>query len=1030
MAQRLTLKKLAKKYGIDIKGLTYSQLIQDIVVDNSLRATKKMHQLSDRRMRNAFKESVDMGIINLPEYAIPAITARKAAQQGRMITDTMRNVITRGLRQAVIEHPNDTKAAIDQMQQHIKDTFGTYTTAHAKTIAVTEVRSSVDMTKYLYAQELAARNQGKLHIVKQWVHHDDLVKDPRDNHKAIDGEKVAFESPFSIGLMYPHDPTAPASEVINCQCGYKLLVEEMAVNEVFKDILRIKMGKVSKGAAINPSTGKPYQIGDIKTRPDGTKWVKTGTYSWALADKQDGGQKPQEQKQEEGGQSADDATEIAKKYGNKGLYRLTKGGLLALLEKNGVDNPKSLSWKDKVAKYQEIVSKLEEEKETTIKPKSEGKQEFTKADFHILKNKNFTHPTENVMCLGTKIEFNEDGTISDKSYDELMAKIEPRRGGHWGSAETENEIAPSVALVNASDWKPVDKMENGQLQEYTQHLGEWSYVHRLRDGLALRKYAQEHLKHPDMSRENVPNFFRGMSISRDQFNQLISGEADTIELTGCTAITAYEEIADQYGSSKWTASFGAGRQSVKLVIERDDYLDNSIGMFHPCGGDRLDKNPNKAFEMLTGASSFYVKSIGNKKGTKEDFGKKFEKVGNIDWDYAERLADGKIASHLGSYYADQHHKAQAEAKLRMRKYIEDTKEWTQRFIQDHAQEFFDKYPRNKRRVADDLKDQALAEFANTEMGKKYKELRGSPRSNKLPHLGDFYGRDKKDEEIDEGLSESKDYYDMLVFKNPSDLITEYERTGEWANDIGTYKSLNTNVLDIKPPSMKDYFSKKNIDEMKKKQQKAQEKINKQIDILEKVLPAKVKDVLTDFFKSYDIPQNVKDEYIRAYTDNTDRDNWKARSDATDEVEKYLDNDGANKLYQLKPPSGNIASLYTMGDWEDSPYYVEGIDDIMNKTGGVGKLKEKERTIKNTLNDWDKVPYAEIEKLSSDDEMKKALEDGSSEIYKNMPLVLMRDYYKKLDDYYRKIPTVEVHVVAGRGKKSIKTDDIAEGGQNE
>jgi hypothetical protein len=40
----------------------------------------------------------------------------------------------------------------------------------------------------------------------------------RASHAAIDGETQPYDEPFSIGLMYPGDPTGPPEEVINCDC--------------------------------------------------------------------------------------------------------------------------------------------------------------------------------------------------------------------------------------------------------------------------------------------------------------------------------------------------------------------------------------------------------------------------------------------------------------------------------------------------------------------------------------------------------------------------------------------------------------------------------------------------------------------------------------------------------------------------------------------------------------------------------------------------------------------------------------------
>ena len=322
---RLTLKKLAKKYGVDIEGATYAKVVQEIINENVARASKKMGNLSNRRMKQAFEDSIKNGIVSLPDYAIPNITVRKGAEDGKMITDTLRDILTRGLRKAITDNPNDTEQAIAQMQSHIKDTFATYTTSHAKMIAVTEVRSSVDLSKAEYVRELISRNPNRLRVTKKWVHHDHLVKIPRPTHKAIDGEKVFFNQPFSIGLMYPHDPNAPASEVIGCQCGYQIEVEEMATNEILKELkenLKIyknlqeeKIMKASK-ASINPATGKPYQIGEEKRMPDGTIKVKTSTFGWSIKGSKDANeaQKNTNKKKQESSNLKNKQIEIPKNW--------------------------------------------------------------------------------------------------------------------------------------------------------------------------------------------------------------------------------------------------------------------------------------------------------------------------------------------------------------------------------------------------------------------------------------------------------------------------------------------------------------------------------------------------------------------------------------------------------------------------------------------------------------------------------------------------------------------------------------------
>lgn len=729
---RQTLKKLAKKYGLNIEGATYTKVIQEIISENVARASKKMGDLSNRRMKQAFADSIKNGIIDLPNYAITNLTVRKSADDGKMITDTLRDNLTRGLRKAITDNPNDTEKAIEQMQSHVRDTFNNYTTSHAKMIAVTEVRSSVDLSKAEYVRELIVRNPNKLKVTKKWIHHDHLVKVPRPTHKAIDGEKVLFDQPFSIGLMYPHDPNAPASEVIGCQCGYQVEVEELATNEIYKELKaninrfgEIRVYKAS--ASINPATGKPYQIGETKVRPDGSKWVKTGTYSWAKAGTKDAEEAEQKvdpdndnkkERVEIEGQSSKDAEDILNVYGEKGLYQLTRAGLYNLLLTHGVEDPKSMKWAEKVDKVKEIAKEIQE-KGVTIKTR--GREEFTSEDYHILHN---TDLVGNVSTLegqnihtrngDVKLEFTKDGKLSDKTYDELMQKVDPIQGGHWGSAETTNSTALAVALVNAPDWKPINKMQNGMLTKYDQQLSDYNYMSSLIRGIGLRKHAQEALKNPDMSRKNVPNFFRGMTVDASQYEQILAGEVDTIELTGCTAVSSFEAVADQYASSSWTKSFGAGRRSIKLVIERDDYMDNSIGMFHHNTRGYGHGNKNLGFELLTGSPSFYIKSVQQGKGfdvnkSADSFKNKiayhksakqaYNHIKDVDLvdmynnspihKYVIDLGNGSVIS---SYkYANVKHSI---AKIKARAEVQDLNDriadWGRQYYKDHIQDFFSK----------------------------------------------------------------------------------------------------------------------------------------------------------------------------------------------------------------------------------------------------------------------------------------------------------------------------------------------------
>ena len=857
---RLTLKKLASKYGIDIKGSSYRQVIEEIIKDNINRASKKMSEISNRRIKKAFEESIDNGIINLPEYAIPLVTVRKASQNGKMITDTLRDALTRGLREAISDNLTNTEEAINQMAKSVSDIMKQYQNVHSRVIAVTEVRSALDLSKYEYARLLLEKNPGRVLVTKKWVHNDHLVKTPRLTHKAIDGELVPFNQRFSIGLMYPHDPDAKAEEVIGCQCGYEISIEEMAMNQIIKELKEgLHVYRVYKAGAVNPATGKPYQIGETKVRPDGTEWVKTGTFSWAKkgtadavqAQKKDSNKddivdsKDKKVWQDIEGQTAKQAEDIALSYGEKGIYQLTKGGLLNFLHAHGVEDPTSMKWQEKVDKFKEIVAGL---KKPEKKIKTLGKEELTEKDLKIINNKDFIitpdkiRGNKNPKGKGDKIlvetrhghvnvELDENG-ITNESYDELMQKIDPIQGGHWGSANTDNATAISVALVNAPEWKPIDKLDdNGNLIEFKQDLSEYEYKKYLVKGLGLRKYAQEKLKHPAMSRENIPNFYRGMTVSTDQYVQLLGREVDTIELTGCTAISSFEEVADQYSSSNWTKGFGSDRKAIKLVIERDDYMDNSIGMFHPNIGRYNNGNENVAFELLSGAPSFYIKSVGKmgdwdaskyanefikSSGRDVDKDKRYyELVKDVDLDkirnpneyYEYQIEDpngGEIIK-AHDYGSAVNQIARARAKAEIADLNADLNVWTKQYYEDHIEDFFKKVKNKKigHRNNDSLNlewyRQVEEAFNKTPLKAKVDAIREAP--TKSPYWTDYKILDSNINIMNPSDEEKETLYQIY---NTDEVINDFKK-----------RALQNPVKNLSPWNLvKEYTKWKDFQESK------------------------------------------------------------------------------------------------------------------------------------------------------------------------------------------------------------------------
>lgn len=1043
---RLTLKKLAKKYGVDIKGATYTKVVQEIINENVARTSKKMGNLSNRRMKQAFADSIRDGIIDLPAYAISNLTVRKGAEDGKMITDTLRDVLTRGLRKAITDNPNDTEKAIAQMQSHVKDTFTTYTTSHAKMIAVTEVRSSVDLSKAEYVRELVARNPNKLRVTKKWIHHDHLVKVPRLTHKAIDGEKVLFNQPFSIGLMYPHDPNAPASEVIGCQCGYQVEVEEMATNEIYKELKaninrfgEIRVYKAS--ASINPATGKPYQIGETKVRPDGSKWVKTGTFSWAKAGTKDAEEAKKKtdtdgkaEKKEIEGQSSKDAEDILGVYGEKGLYQLTKAGMYNLLLAHGVDDPKSLKWAEKVEKVKEIAREIQEhDGVTTIK--TQGKEEFTEEDYHILHNNDLVGNVSSLdnTTLHTRngdvtLKFTKDGGLSDETYDELMQKVDPIEGGHWGSADTQHDTAMAVALVNAPDWKPIDHMQNGMLTKYDQQLSDTMYEHCLVKGIGLRKYAQEKLKHPDMSREKIPNFYRGMTVDASQYEQILAGEVDTIELTGCTAITSFEAVAEQYASSQWTKGFGENRRSIKLVIERDDYMDNSIGMFHHNTKGYAHGNHNIAFELLTGSPSFYIKSV--QKGGDFDLDKsansyingairydrnakdRYNKVKDIDlakiydpnagyFKYVIEDDSGNEIMRAPNYFFAVNNIVELKAQSEVQDLNNKIEAWEKQFYKDNIQDFFSKIKngridhKNNDKVRKEWEKKVEEAWEKSDLYKQYSDIKDVAPEYYPFDQSSFSVLKMPDEaerkKIDQLYSDSKlfNYFKGHSLLNPvGDIGSTWgmtEQFDRWREAQNSKKGTLTMkmFLDKRKPLEKSY--KTQVDKTEKEYQDF-DNFYKWRDQVLRELPQARERIASEIQQKYGLTDAEMDKVIDRRLDGSIRsfNSWGAHTlsklslGKQQELKDYLD-----KVYNSEPRFTRYGIIYSSGDRFDSadnpyvsnelkksPYFTKSEEYPTDRYEQLVNMREKYKNAKReseliTKYDIYNTPNTIITKMHSD-----------------------------------------------------------------
>ena len=117
--------------------------------------------------------------------------------------DVMRE-ISRGIAQSL---------SYQEMARNLKTTTNV---DFNKCLRITKTEGHRIQCESAFNVQVRAKAKGA-NIMKQWD--STLDSRTRPSHQKVDGEIVDVEEKFSNGLMYPGDPNAPASEVVNCRCA-------------------------------------------------------------------------------------------------------------------------------------------------------------------------------------------------------------------------------------------------------------------------------------------------------------------------------------------------------------------------------------------------------------------------------------------------------------------------------------------------------------------------------------------------------------------------------------------------------------------------------------------------------------------------------------------------------------------------------------------------------------------------------------------------------------------------------------------
>lgn len=254
MAQ-IYLDRLKKRFGW--VGGKYKDLISIVVgtnqsvIANSVAkiSARRYYEIADKLVKRHKKKGTEFKlIIPNPGDILPQKRAFiiKAAEQGQLISDTLRRAISKDLRDTLLENKSVSRYgklndfAEGLFERKIKKTFTNYTVKNSKfgvptnvhTIAVTEIRSVVNNIRDEFANNFQSRNPHTF-VLKKWIHNPHLSKEPRDTHAMVATFKpIKYYEKFPVPnikggidhMSYPHDPAAPINQVIGCHCECEYIV--------------------------------------------------------------------------------------------------------------------------------------------------------------------------------------------------------------------------------------------------------------------------------------------------------------------------------------------------------------------------------------------------------------------------------------------------------------------------------------------------------------------------------------------------------------------------------------------------------------------------------------------------------------------------------------------------------------------------------------------------------------------------------------------------------------------------------------
>ena len=325
------LDRIRKRTGYHNEVL--EDFMDKLIAEQNESIAKKIAKLS----RDHYAEQLEKLPSRATKWALPnvddvlpkkSVFIKKAAEQGKLIRDTLRSRLSSDLQAALAEHTAGggqkmvytkgkkkgriNQALVNKFEKAITGTFEGYVKRNPElgyptnvhNIAVTETRSTINQIKSEYVDKLMKKNSG-ISVTKIW-RHNSIAAVPRHGHQEVNGTVKDWGRMFSVPVYHkkggrwvkirtdrmdrPHDPDARPDQIIGCNCDieYRIKVKRGVRKELMMEALIEGIAINSFGASPEMAErvakaivekGKAMPIGMVTHRKEGD-FKKVGPDDW------------------------------------------------------------------------------------------------------------------------------------------------------------------------------------------------------------------------------------------------------------------------------------------------------------------------------------------------------------------------------------------------------------------------------------------------------------------------------------------------------------------------------------------------------------------------------------------------------------------------------------------------------------------------------------------------------------------------------------------------------------------------------